>query len=211
MADTYRFMIDQAAKVEAKVYMTKYDEVKYPILAPTDSAGNPWITSIQHFSSDVVSARQDKPPKLLATGADDYPDVSLDFTPHSVDVAKIGHSYSIVQEEAEVAQMWGQDISAQKGIAARRLVEHDLDYYFYRGQADKRWNGFMGMGADFQPKLTLHERAAVHGGGHGGQGPQALLANIAKAYGRPCSTARRASTSRTPSRSIARRGRPSSG
>lgn len=130
------FAVEQASKIEAEVYKTKYPAVRYPELVPVDTSGPAFISSVTYFSSDRVGRAQWQNGR-----AGDVHNVGLTRTKHQVGVemAAIGYDWSI--DEIEHARLLGMDLGADKADAARRTAEEFVDEVALFGDAAKGFEG----------------------------------------------------------------------
>lgn len=133
----FSFAIQQASRINTKVYERKYPDIRYRGLIPVDTTGPEWVKSVTYMSMDAVGAAE-----WLDAGADDVPHAELirDKTETTVQMAGIGYGWNI--EELAQANMLGISLPDRKGAAARRASEEKIDKVAFLGDATK---GFYGV------------------------------------------------------------------
>lgn len=148
------FAVEQASRINATVYQTRYPAIRYRGLVPVDTTGPEWVKSITYFSLDGVGQAE-----WMNAGADDVPKVELlrAKTEATVAMAAIGYGWS-VQELAQ-AQQLGIDLSSRKASAARRASEEKVDQVAFFGDTAK---GFTGITNN--PNVTREDAAATGAG-----------------------------------------------
>ena len=131
------FLIQQGTYIEPQVYQIKYGDIQYQNLIPVDTSAPEWIKSVTYFSMDSVGQAQ-----WFSGKAHDVPHVELtrEKFETSVHMAAIGYGYDL--EELGTAQLLGMNLSADKGIAARRIAEEKIDQVAFIGDTSK---GFVGL------------------------------------------------------------------
>lgn len=132
----YGFVIQQATRIEAEVYRTVYQEIQYDQVIPVDTTGPEWVEAITYFSSDAVGAAN-----WYHGHAQDVPNVELlrERFATSVSMAAIGYEYTL--EEIGKAQLYGINLTNDKGVAARRVAEEFTDKVAFVGDATKGFSG----------------------------------------------------------------------
>jgi len=145
------FAVSQATRINARVYETKYPEIRYRGLVPVDTTGPEWVKSVTYFSLDGVGQAD-----WLNAGADDVPKAELlrNKTETTVQMAGIGYGWNV--EELAQAQQLGIDLNASKGRMARRAAEEKTDKVAFFGDAQK---GFTGITNN--PDVTVVDAAAT--------------------------------------------------
>lgn len=130
------FLVSQLSHIEPTIYQTKYPDITYADLVPVDTSANPWVQSIEFYSSNRVGQA-----KWGAGRANDIPKVDLTRDKHTsaVEMATIGYDYTI--GELNTARMLGQNLTADKGIAARYAYEKFVDDVAKIGDATKGFSG----------------------------------------------------------------------
>lgn len=145
------FAVNQASRINATVYQTRYPAIRYRGLVPVDTTGPEWVKSITYFSLDGVGQAE-----WMNAGADDVPRAELvrAKTETTVSMAAIGYGWNL--EELAQAQMLGIDLQPRKGQAARRASEEFIDQVAFFGDTTK---GFYGI--TNQPGVTAGDVAAT--------------------------------------------------
>ncbi len=130
------FLVSQLSHIEPTVYQTKYPDITYADLVPVDTSANPWVQSIEFYSSNRVGTA-----KWGSGRGTDIPKVDLTRDKHTsaVEMATIGYDYSI--GELNTARMLGQNLTADKGIAARYAYEKFVDDVAKIGDSTKGFSG----------------------------------------------------------------------
>lgn len=132
------FLEQQGTLIEPQVYQTVYPDLQYQNLIPVDTSAPEWIQSVTFFSSDAVGQAQ-----WFSGKAQDVPNVEMlreKFT-SGVNMAAIGYRYDL--EELGTAQLLGMSLSADKGIAARRVAEEFIDSVAFVGDTSKGFKGLV--------------------------------------------------------------------
>lgn len=152
--DALSFAVQQATYIEQEVYSTPLVDIVYPDLAAVDSSAPEWSPSVTFFSMDQVGRAE-----WFSAQADDVPlaDVTRTKYEQPVELAAIGYEYNI--EELSVASILGQNISAERGLAARRAAEEFVQNVFFNGDVDKGWTGLLNQ------TNAVSQTAAAGGGG----------------------------------------------
>jgi hypothetical protein len=134
----HAFMISQASHIETEVYKARYPAIRYPSLIPVDTSAHPWVPSITYFSMDHVGKAA-----WINGAASDIPhaDITRDKFETTVSMAGIGFGFDI--QEVGQAQLLGQNLSASKGMAARRVAEEFTDNIALFGDASKGMSGLV--------------------------------------------------------------------
>lgn len=130
------FLVSQLAHIEPTVYQTKYPDITYADMIPVDTSANPWVQSIEFYSSNRTGTA-----KWASGRANDIPKVDLTRDKHTsaVEMATIGFDYTI--GELNTARMLGQNLTADKGVAARYAYEKFVDDVAKIGDATKGFSG----------------------------------------------------------------------
>lgn len=130
------FLVSQLAHIEPTVYQVKYPDITYADMIPVDTSANPWVQSIEFYSSNRTGRA-----KWGSGRANDIPKVDLTRDKHTsaVEMATIGYDYTI--GELNTARMLGQNLTADKAIAARYAYEKFVDDVAFVGDADKSFAG----------------------------------------------------------------------
>lgn len=145
------FAISQATRVNAKVYETKYPEIRYRGLVPVDTTGPEWVKSVTYMSLDGAGQAE-----WLNAAADDVPKAELlrAKTETTVSMAGIGYGWDLA--ELAQAQQLGINLGAAKGKVARRAAEEKVDQVAFFGDPEK---GFTGVTNN--PDVTKADAAAT--------------------------------------------------
>ena len=132
----FGFVLNQATRIEAQVYQTVYQEIQYQDVVPVDTTGPAWVDSITYFSADAVGAAN-----WFNGHAQDVPNVELlrDKFSTTVSMAAIGYRWSM--EEVQKALLYGINLAADKGTAARRVAEEFTDKIAFVGDTTKGYTG----------------------------------------------------------------------
>lgn len=135
---TGAFLVQQASLIEPQVYRVKYPAIRYPRIVPVDTQGNPWVQSVTYFSVDGVGQA-----KWFNGRGQDVPNVELlrNKQETTVEMAAIGMRWA--QDELEQAKMLNFNLSAEKGILARRVYEEFVDGVALFGDASKGFQGLL--------------------------------------------------------------------
>lgn len=130
------FLIPELAHIEPQIYQVRYPEVRYPGLVPVDTSAKPWSTSVMYFSGDIVGEA-----RWASSNAGDIPlaDIERSQFATPVHMATIGYEYN--DEELSQAKMLGIPLTADKGIAARRIAERFIDNVAMSGDVAKGFTG----------------------------------------------------------------------
>ena len=130
------FVVSQTSNIEAGVYARRYPNYDYASLVPVVTEGNEWARSTTFYSSDQVGKSE-----WISGAGDDMPlaDITRDKHEHAFAMRGIGYEWNL--EEVNVARMLGQNLSADKAAAARRVAEAFLYKVALTGDAEKNWTG----------------------------------------------------------------------
>lgn len=133
------FFESQLAHIERQVYAKKYPFIQYRRLVPISTTANQWADSITHYSMDKVGEA-----KWFAANSNSVPLADIERDQHNVAVhmAAIGYEYN-EEELARAMMVPGQQLPAEKAMAARRVSEEYIDDVVLRGNADFGWNGLI--------------------------------------------------------------------
>lgn len=131
------FLVAQAAHIEPQVYEIRYPDIQYPELIPVDTSANEWARTVTFFSSDKVGKAS-----WFHHMAKDMPlaDVNRNKHEHALEMAGIGYSYTL-EELGHAMLIPGTNLTADRGMAARRAYEEFLDNLSLRGDTAKGWTG----------------------------------------------------------------------
>lgn len=144
------FAINQASKINPRVYQMKYAPIRYRGLVPVNTEGPEWIKSITYMSMDQVGQAD-----WVSGSADDIPLVDLMQTKTETTVSMAGIGYGWSLEELSQAQYLGFDLNSRKAMAARRASEEHIDKVAFVGDAAKGFYGVVN-----QPGVTAIDAAA---------------------------------------------------
>lgn len=130
------FAVQQATRINAEIYRTKYPAIRYRGLVPVDTTGPEFVKSVTYFSLDAVG-RAD----WMNVGADDVPkaNILLSKEETTVEAAAIGYDWNL--EELSQAQMLGLNLSNEKAFAARQAAEQMIDRVAFLGDNPKGFTG----------------------------------------------------------------------
>jgi hypothetical protein len=133
------FLVNQASHIEPQVYAVKYPDIQYPQLVPIDTSANEWSRTVTFFSQDKVGAAN-----WFAADSNDIPraDIVQDKHEHTIHMAAIGYGYNL--EELGAAMLVpNTNLTADRGMAARRAYEEFMDNLVLRGASAKGMLGLM--------------------------------------------------------------------
>ena len=132
------FLVSQTSYIETKVYKIQYPAIRYPGLIPIDTSANMWAPSVTYYSMDEAGKAE-----WFDPAADDVAkaDVVRSINQTGIGMAGIGYGYNL--EELGVAQLLGQNLTADKAGAARRAAERKIDTTVFFGDTAKSWTGLV--------------------------------------------------------------------
>lgn len=132
------FMVNQAAFIERTVYSRKYPAIRYPELVPIDTSAPPWTKIVTYYSTDAVGKAE-----WWHGASKDVPhaDVTREQFNTAVRMGAIGYSYDM--EEIGNATAAGINLTADKGIAARRVSEEFIDDVVLLGNTSVGFKGLI--------------------------------------------------------------------
>lgn len=145
------FATNQATRINATVYETRYPDIRYRGLVPVDTTGPEWVASVTFFSMDDVGAAD-----WINAAADDVPLVALTRGKTDTMIHDAGMGYGWNVSELGQAQMLGINLSDRKGRAARRRAEEMTDRVAFFGDAEKGLTGVVN-----NPLVTVADAAAT--------------------------------------------------
>lgn len=134
----FSFLVQQATSIEAQVYRVQYASVQYQDLIPVDTSANPWTPSVTYFSVDGAGQAE-----WFHGHAKDVPlaeTVRSMFTT-GVKMGAIGYEYTL--EELGVAQLLGQNLTADKAMYARMAAEQFIDRKALLGDPVANYSGLL--------------------------------------------------------------------
>jgi hypothetical protein len=127
--------------VETTVYQTKYPSFDYAAYLPIVTEGAEWAVGTTFYSGDIAGTME-----WFAASAFDVPnaDVSTNQFIQGYHTSALGFQYNL--EEISRAQMAGRNLTAEKGIAARKVAERFAFYKFLQGDPAKGMQGLFNYG-----------------------------------------------------------------
>jgi hypothetical protein len=135
----YSFLVQQATHIETQVYQTQYPDIQYARLVPVDTSANEWARTVTFFSQDKVGQAQ-----WFHAASNDMPraDIMKSKFEHGIYMAGIGYGYDL--EELGAAQLIpGTNLTADRGMAARRAYEEFMDRIVLHGDSEKNMEGLI--------------------------------------------------------------------
>lgn len=134
----YGFVYNQALAINTETYETRYPEYDYGRLVFVDESSPEWSGGILTFTSDTTGKA-----KWVSAGAKDVPyaDVNRSKIEKSFHMAAIGYEFD--EEELGRSSLEGRNITAERGIAARRAYEQFMYNLAIRGDTEKGLGGLV--------------------------------------------------------------------
>lgn len=132
------FIVPQQYRIETQVYETRYPSFDYARLVPVNTDGGMWALGSIFYSGDIAGVAQ-----WINTKADDVPFANISQTQHirQNHMAAIGYEWAL--GELKRAQMIGQNLSADKAMAARKVAEKFVYDVSIRGHTEKNMTGLV--------------------------------------------------------------------
>lgn len=133
------FLVNQASHIEAQVVRIAYPDIQYPQLIPVDTSANEWAKSVTFFSMDRAGQaawfhHMAKDMRIA--------DVQRTKHEHTIEMAGIGYRYTL-EELGQAMMIPGQNLTAERGEAARRAYEEFVDDVAISGDTDKGMTGLI--------------------------------------------------------------------
>lgn len=134
----FGWLVSQLSHVEPEVMAVKYPDITYQELVPVDTSANEWVKSVTYWSSDMRGKAE-----WINGRADDVPlaDIAREKFETTVQMAGIGYDYTV--EEINQARYLGQNLTADKAMAARRAYEEHCEMIAFSGDTTKSFTGLM--------------------------------------------------------------------
>lgn len=145
------FLVSQLTHIEPAVYAARYPAIRYSGIIPVDTSAAEWTPSVTYFSTDGAGVAD-----WFNAAGRDIPNVELERAKSEtgVHMAAIGYRYNL--EELSQASALGQNLTAEKGIVARRVAEEKIDRAALFGDAAKKFVGLLN-----NPAVTAHAAPAA--------------------------------------------------
>lgn len=150
----FGWLVSQLTHVETEVMAVKYPGITYQELVPVDTSANEWVKSVTYWSQDMRGKAE-----WLNGRAGDVPlaDIAREKFETTVQMAGIGYDYTL--EEINQARYLGQNLTADKAMAARRAYEEMCELIAFSGDSTKGFTGLMNNAA-----VTVGAAAAAWSG-----------------------------------------------
>jgi len=132
------FVQSQTAAIERMVYMEQYAGIQYPGLVTIDSSAPEGTDQILHYSEDAVGEV-----RFISEMGTDIPLVDVSRAQYSVRVAGLSIGYHWTYWQVQQAMLLGRSLSAEKAMAARRIMEERIDKIFLNGESELGWDGIL--------------------------------------------------------------------
>lgn len=138
----FNFLVKQATYIEPAVWQVKYPDITYPEFVPVDTSAPEWVKTITFRSVDMTGAA-----RWINGSGSDIPLVGLtrEQFESAVHMAGIGYDYTL--EELEQARLSNINLTADKGMAARRAYEELCENVAYTGDTAKNFKGLFNQSA----------------------------------------------------------------
>lgn len=143
----YSFLTPQLHRIEAEIYMTKYDSFDITRFMSVDSSGDMLDVGTLVYSMDNVGQAE-----FLAAGGFDVPYASTNMSQATRNFHLAGIGYEWNTQELQRAAKLGRSLSADKAQAAvqasdRFIYGLAMDGKTPAGVAEKGWTGFINNGS----------------------------------------------------------------
>jgi hypothetical protein len=133
------FLTSQASYIEPQVVEVQYPDIQYPDIIPVDTSADEWAKSVTYFSTNKVG----KADWFHARGVDlNVADVERSKTEVGIEMAEIGYRYDL-EELGQAMRIPGNNLSADRAVAARRAYEEFVDNVALRGDTRKNFSGIL--------------------------------------------------------------------
>lgn len=136
--DHLAFMTSQSAYIEPQVYRHQYPMIQYPQLIPVDTMASEWAGSIEHYVMDGSGQAV-----VMATHGTDVPLVSMTKDQLQVAIIDIALGYGYTIQELGLAQLLNENLTTDKAMYAREIVEKFLEEIFLTGYEPLGWKGLV--------------------------------------------------------------------
>lgn len=132
----FGWLTSQLTHIEREAFAVKYPDITYPELVPVDTSANQWAKSVTYWSTDMRGKAE-----WLNGRAHDVPlaDIAREKFETAVQMAGIGYDYTL--EEINQSRYLGQNLTADKSMAARRAYEEMVERIAFFGDTTKGFTG----------------------------------------------------------------------
>jgi hypothetical protein len=132
------FLVSQTAHIEPVVEETRYPDIQYPAVIPVDTSAHEWAKSVTYYSMNKVGAAG-----WFHHYSKDLHVADSERSKHEVgiEMAEIGYRWTL--EELGLAMKVGENLSADRAVAARRAYEEFVDRIAIRGDSSKNFTGII--------------------------------------------------------------------
>ena len=127
-ADETNMLAQELEAHRARVYETKYPNLKARLFLPTNREDDTGAETVTYEETDEVGEA-----KIIHNMADDFPTVETSGVKISFSVVSIGDSYIWSIQDVRRSVFSGKPLSSKKAIAARRAFERKLDSVAFSG------------------------------------------------------------------------------
>lgn len=132
------FLVSQTSHIEPQVEEVRYPDIQYPAIIPVDTSAHEWAKSVTYYSMNRVGAA-----KWFHHYSKDVAVADAERSKHEVgiEMAEIGYRWTL--EELGLAMKVGENLAADRAIAARRAYEEFVDRIAITGDASKNFTGIV--------------------------------------------------------------------
>lgn len=150
----YSFVSRMGAHIERETNAVQYEGIDYQTFVPLDFSAGEWAPIVEYYSLDLTGKAQ-----FLGNLAADIPNADIKREQHTVAVHMAGIGYSYTLQEIGLAQRLGQNLRADKAIAARRAYEEFMQNAAYQGDTSVNFTGLFNSAAITPANVALNAGA----------------------------------------------------
>ena len=134
--DGLAFTISQLSSLEAKIYETKYQGIRFQEFVPVDSSDPEWVDNITYLSFDAVTMG-----KFIGANGKDLPESDINASKSTIPVFYGGLAMRWSLDELRKSQAMRMPIDASKGAANYRGYMEHKQKVAYFGDSDRGIGG----------------------------------------------------------------------
>lgn len=134
------FVQGQANEVERQAAIQATEGITYPDFVVVDTSGNPFSPGVTFTSSESAGKA-----KFINGNADDVPYADSKLNAQVKPVLSAGIGYGYGWEEVNQSRLYGENVIADRALAARRAYEEMLEGIVFDGDSDHGMIGFKGI------------------------------------------------------------------
>lgn len=132
------FLTPQLLRINTEIDMQKYPSFDYARMIPVNTDGDMWDYGSVFYSGDIAGKAE-----FMGGSAYDMPYADISTTQFLQENRLAGIGYEWSRQELERAARMGQNLSARKAEAARKVAEQFVYGIAIRGNTEKNWTGLI--------------------------------------------------------------------